>query len=71
MKLMKKLNLTGLLLVSFILLSCQAEKEKKEPIIYQNNQKIKYDDEPVKEKSIDSIDNKNYLDKNKRGKGSS
>ena len=52
---MKNFKLSGLLLVSCILLSCQPKKEIKEPIIYQNNHKIKYDDEPVKGLTNDSI----------------
>lgn len=65
MKLMKKFKLSGLLLVSCILLSCQPKKEIKEPIIYQNNQKIKYDDEPVKGKTNDSISEKSISTKKK------
>ena len=54
--------------MSFILFSCQPKKEKKEPIIYNNNQNYKYDDDELKKKSFnDSIDDKKNLDK-KRGK---
>lgn len=54
--------------MSFILFSCQPKKEKREPIIYNNNQNYKYDDDELTKKSFnDSIDDKNNLDK-KRGK---
>jgi hypothetical protein len=62
---MKKFNLTGILLASSILFSCQPKTEKKEPIIYQNNQNFKYDDEPSKEKTIDTINKKANLTKTK------
>jgi hypothetical protein len=65
---MKKFNLTGILLASSILFSCQPKTEKKEPIIYQNNQNFKYDDEPSKEKTIDTINKKANLTKNKASK---
>ena len=65
MKLIKNLNLIGIFLLSCILLSCQPKIEKKEPIIYQNNQNFKYDDEPVKEKTNDSINKKAILTKRK------
>lgn len=66
---MKNLNLTRLLFLSFILFSCQPKKEKKEPIIYNNNQNYKYDDDELTRKSSnDSIDNKNNLDNKKSGK---
>jgi hypothetical protein len=62
---MKKLNLTVILLTSSILFSCQPKIEKKEPIIYQNNQNFKYDDEPAKEKTIDTINKKTNLTQTK------
>jgi hypothetical protein len=65
---MKKFNLTGILLASSILFSCQPKTEKKEPIIYQNNQNFKYDDEPSKEKTIDTINKKANLTKTKASK---
>lgn len=65
MKLMKNLNLTRILFLSCLLLSCQPKKEITEPIIYQNNQKFKYDDEPIKEKTKDSINKKPIFTKNK------
>jgi hypothetical protein len=66
---MRKLNLIQLLLLCFILSSCQPKIEKKEPIIYNNNQNYKYDDDELtKKNSTDSIDDKNNLDKNKRSK---
>lgn len=55
---MKNLNLIRILFFSCLLLSCEPKKEKKEPIIINNNQNFKYDDEPVKVKTDDSITKK-------------
>ena len=58
---MKKLNLTGILIVSCMLFSCQPKEEKKEPVIYQKTQNYKYDDEPAIEKATDSVNKKAIL----------
>lgn len=66
---MRKLNLIQLLLLCCIQSSCQPKIEKKEPIIYNNNQNYKYDDDELtKKRPNDSIDNKNNIDKNKSDK---
>lgn len=52
---MKKINLIQFLVLSCILLSCEPKKEKKEPVIIQNNQNFRYDDEPGRIKTADSI----------------
>ncbi len=62
---MKNLNLIQFLFLSCILLSCEPKKEKKEPIIIQNNQHFKYDDEPVRIKVDDSITKEAISTKNK------
>jgi hypothetical protein len=67
---MKKLNLILLLFLSCLLFSCQPKKEKKEPIIYNNNniQNYKFDDEDLVKKEIKKPkDRKPNLDKNKSG----
>lgn len=67
---MKKLNLIRLLLLSCVLFSCQPKKEKKQPIIYNNNpnQNYKYDDDEFVKKNTKDSKDKNNLDKNKSDK---
>ena len=65
---MKKFIITGILLICFILFSCQPKIEKKEPTYYPKNENFKYDDEPVKEKPKDSINKKIILMKAKETK---
>lgn len=67
---MKKLNLIRLILISCILFSCQAKKEKKQPVIYNNSyQKYKYDDdELVKINTKDSKKKKPILNQTKSEK---
>lgn len=63
---MKNINLLRILFLSFILFSCQPKKEKEKPIIYNNNQNYKYDDDELTRKSNnDSLYDKNNFDKKK------
>jgi hypothetical protein len=65
---MKKLNLTQLLFLS-IFVSCQPKKDKKELVIYNNNQNYKYvNKELAKNSSNDSMDYKIHLGKNNKDK---
>lgn len=65
---MKKLNLIQLLFLS-IFVSCQPKKDKKELVIYNNNQNYKYvNKELVKKSSNDSMVYKIHLGKNNKDK---
>jgi hypothetical protein len=48
---MKKLNLIRLLILCCISLSCNPKTEKKQPIIYNNNQNYKLDDDEILKKN--------------------
>ncbi|MCI4442919.1 MAG: hypothetical protein JHC39_05370 [Lentimicrobium sp.] len=48
---MKKLNLTKLLLLCCLTLSCNQKTEKKQPTIYYNNQNYKFDDDEILKKN--------------------
>ncbi|WP_395051736.1 hypothetical protein [Flavobacterium sp.] len=61
---MKKLNLTTLLIFCCLTLSCNPKTEKKQPIIYNNNQNYKFDDdEIIKRNTKTSKDKKHNLEK--------
>lgn len=61
---MKKLNLTTLLILCILTLSCNPKTEKKLPIIYNNNQNYKFDDdEIIKRNTKPSKDKKHNLEK--------
>lgn len=63
---MRKLNLIRLLILSCILFSCQLKKEKKQPIIYNNTQNYKYDDEElIRKNTKDTKDKKRNLETKK------
>ena len=48
---MKKLNLTRLLILCCLSLSCSPKAEKKQPPIYNNNQNYKFDDDEIIKRS--------------------
>jgi hypothetical protein len=66
---MKKLNLTKLLILCCLSLSCNPKTEKPQPIIYNNNNKInnqnyKFDDDEILKKNTkDSLKNAKSLQK--------
>lgn len=65
---MKKLNLIQLLFLS-IFVSCQLKKDKKELVIYNNNQNHKYVNKGLaKNSSNDSMVYKIHLGKNNKDK---
>jgi len=61
---MKKLNLTKLLILCCLSLSCNSKTEKKQPPVYNNNQNYKFDDDEIIKKSTKaSKDKKHPLEK--------
>lgn len=62
---MKKLNLTKLLILCCLTLSCNPKTEKKQPtIIYNNIQNYKFDDDEIIKRNIKtSKDKKHKLEK--------
>lgn len=44
---MKTINLTKLLILCYLFLSCNPKTEKKQPTIYNNNQNYKFDDDEI------------------------
>jgi hypothetical protein len=66
---MKKLNLILFLFLSCFLFSCQPKKEKKQPVIFNNHQNYKYDDDEIaKRNTKNSKDKKQNLDEKKSDK---
>jgi hypothetical protein len=66
---MKKLNLTALLILCCLTLSCNPKAEKKQPtIIYNNTQNYKFDDDEILKKNTKETKKKTQYQKNKSEK---
>jgi hypothetical protein len=48
---MNRLNLSTLLILCFLLLSCKPKTEKKQPPIYNSTQNYKFDDDEIQKRN--------------------